>query len=186
MWTYSAWTGKHTLSFILQLCANALEPSIFSRCRFFMKARGSFQSFMSASSSSVRPKAGEWSKSVSIFISALWRKEQVDKVGTVGRVYAPACYVMFTKVCDTLCFVWTENDLSLLMSVSFSQFLFLSSVRKDCSLFWCKKTHRSRSVSLHQLLKWNWRGHTSVASLNNLLCFSAPCMQFKSAFKLFF
>lgn len=47
-----------TRSFILQLCAKALEPSIFSECRFFMKASGSFQSFMSASSSSVRPTAG--------------------------------------------------------------------------------------------------------------------------------
>lgn len=36
-----------------------------------MKARGSFQSFMSASSSSVRPTAGDWSKSESIFIRAL-------------------------------------------------------------------------------------------------------------------
>lgn len=60
-----------TLSFILQLCAKALEPSIFSECRFFMKASGSFQSFMSASSSSARPTAGEWSKSESIFIRAL-------------------------------------------------------------------------------------------------------------------
>lgn len=65
-----------TRSFILQLCAKALEPSIFSRCLFFMKARGSFQSFMSASSSSARPMAGEWSKSESIFIRALQRGYQ--------------------------------------------------------------------------------------------------------------
>lgn len=60
-----------TLSFILQLCAKALEPSIFSRCRFFMKASGNSQSFMSASSSTVTPTAGERSRSESIFIRAL-------------------------------------------------------------------------------------------------------------------
>lgn len=73
-WLLTDMSSKLTLSFILQLCAKALEPSIFSECRFFMKAKGSFQSFMSASSSSARPMAGEWSTSESIFIRALYRR----------------------------------------------------------------------------------------------------------------
>lgn len=69
-----------TLSFILQLCAKALEPSIFSKCRFFMKASGNFQSFMSASSSSATPMAGERSRSESIFIRALQEREELQLV----------------------------------------------------------------------------------------------------------
>lgn len=74
-----------TLSFILQLCANALEPSIFSKCLFFMKVKGSFQSFMSASSSSARPTAGEWSKSESIFMRALWERAYVSRADVVPQ-----------------------------------------------------------------------------------------------------
>lgn len=60
-----------TLSFILQLWAKALDPSIFSVWRFFMKASGRFQSVMSTSSSSARPTTGELSSSASIFIKNL-------------------------------------------------------------------------------------------------------------------
>lgn len=55
-----------TRSFILQLCAKDLEPSIFSQCLFFMKARGRFQSVRSDSSSSPSPRRGDCSSSDSI------------------------------------------------------------------------------------------------------------------------
>lgn len=76
-----------TLSFILQLCAKALEPSIFSKCRFFMKASGNFNSFMSASSSSATPVMGERSWSESIFIRALQERGELRLVtdGIRGR-----------------------------------------------------------------------------------------------------
>lgn len=58
--------GPLTRSFILQLCAKDLEPSIFSQCLFFIKARGRFQSVTSASSSSPSPTRGDGSISASI------------------------------------------------------------------------------------------------------------------------
>ena len=55
-----------TRSFILQLWAKDLEPSIFSQCLFFIKAKGRFQSVRSASSSSPSPKRGDCSISDSM------------------------------------------------------------------------------------------------------------------------